>query len=235
MLAAGKNAKKASHPPSRNSLHKIDSISDRSQKELRMDLIIKAFQSRTVAATKLNEKSSRSHLIVTLHLTATHGEQNITNYGELNIADLAGNEHVTRSGASDNKDRMKEAKNINLDHLALKSYLLAIKSGRVATYRDRQLTQMMQPCIANQGRILMLITLSPEKENISSSKRSLELARDISMCMLGEAQQRTNKKAVEKNTTVKNTTKKKKRTGAHKMKDEGKKKKEGKRGCTHAK
>ena len=56
-------------------------------------------QNRTVAATSMNERSSRSHSVLTVTLI---GNNNITGAhveGILNLVDLAGSERVAKSGA----------------------------------------------------------------------------------------------------------------------------------------
>ena len=60
---------------------------------------------RVVGSTKMNNTSSRSHAIFTIHY---NDKQNAAKF---NIVDLAGSERQTKTGASG--DRLKEANNIN--------------------------------------------------------------------------------------------------------------------------
>lgn len=72
-------------------------------------------KSRTVAATNMNEESSRSHAVFKITLThtlydvksGTSGEK----VGKLSLVDLAGSERATKTGAAG--DRLKEGSNIN--------------------------------------------------------------------------------------------------------------------------
>ncbi|KAK2510882.1 hypothetical protein Q9233_017400 [Columba guinea] len=72
-------------------------------------------KSRTVAATNMNEESSRSHAVFNIILThtlydvqsGTSGEK----VGKLSLVDLAGSERATKTGAAG--DRLKEGSNIN--------------------------------------------------------------------------------------------------------------------------
>ncbi|KAF9974515.1 kinesin motor protein cin8 [Actinomortierella ambigua] len=75
---------------------------------------------RTVAATKSNEKSSRSHSIfsITVHIKelADDGEE-LLKIGKMNLVDLAGSENIARSGAESVQAR--EAGRINQSLLTL--------------------------------------------------------------------------------------------------------------------
>lgn len=75
---------------------------------------------RTVAATKSNDKSSRSHGVfsITIHVkeTTDDGEE-LLKIGKLNLVDLAGSENIARSGAEFNQAR--EAGRINQSLLTL--------------------------------------------------------------------------------------------------------------------
>jgi len=75
---------------------------------------------RTVAATKSNDKSSRSHGIfsITVHVkeTTDDGEE-LLKIGKLNLVDLAGSENIARSGAE--ATQAKEAGRINQSLLTL--------------------------------------------------------------------------------------------------------------------
>lgn len=76
---------------------------------------------RSVAATKMNDLSSRSHAIfsITVHIKeATPGGEELLKVGKLNLVDLAGSENIGRSGAV--QQRAKEAgmiNQVNLDSL----------------------------------------------------------------------------------------------------------------------
>ena len=68
-----------------------------------MELIDRGSANRHIAATKMNERSSRSHSVFTAHVTAHEkAESGLTNvrYSKLNLIDLAGSERVGKSGAT---------------------------------------------------------------------------------------------------------------------------------------
>ena len=95
----------------------------------RVESILKrAATNRSVAATKANERSSRSHSVFILRLT---GENSITgekSEGTLNLVDLAGSERLSHSGAKG--ERLKETQNINRSLSCLGDVIGALGQGK---------------------------------------------------------------------------------------------------------
>ncbi|RYH20469.1 hypothetical protein EON65_23365 [archaeon] len=114
-----------------------------------------AAQHRSVTSTKMNERSSRSHAIFTLHLTASNAEQGIQLNGALNLVDLAGSERVDRSGVSGAAFKETVAINKSLSSLADVFNALAKKQPHVP-YRNSKLTHLLQPCLSGDGKTLMV-------------------------------------------------------------------------------
>ena len=88
----------------------------------------RAMNNRSVAATKANERSSRSHSVFILKLI---GENSITgerSEGTLNLVDLAGSERLSHSGATG--DRLKETQNINKSLSCLGDVIGALGQGK---------------------------------------------------------------------------------------------------------
>lgn len=74
---------------------------------------------RQIAATKMNDTSSRSHGIftVTVHIKeSTSDGEELVKVGKLHLVDLAGSENIGRSGAV--QGRAKEAGMINQVNIA---------------------------------------------------------------------------------------------------------------------
>ena len=88
----------------------------------------RAMGNRSVAATKANERSSRSHSVFILKLL---GENHITgekSEGTLNLVDLAGSERLAHSGATG--ERLKETQNINKSLSCLGDVIAALGQGK---------------------------------------------------------------------------------------------------------
>lgn len=91
-------------------------------------ILRRAAANRSVAATKANERSSRSHSVFILRL---FGENNITgerSEGTLNLVDLAGSERLSHSGATG--ERLKETQNINRSLSCLGDVIGALGQGK---------------------------------------------------------------------------------------------------------
>ena len=71
----------------------------------------RGYQTRTTFATSSNEHSSRSHCMLSVHVTASNKHTNMVARGTLHLVDLAGSERVGKSGVTG--ARLKEAQAIN--------------------------------------------------------------------------------------------------------------------------
>jgi kinesin family protein C1 len=91
-------------------------------------MLKQAANNRSVAATKSNERSSRSHSVFILKLIGKNSTTNETSEGTLNLVDLAGSERLKQSGAEG--DRMKETQNINKSLSCLGDVIGALGQGK---------------------------------------------------------------------------------------------------------
>jgi kinesin family protein C1 len=96
---------------------------------------------RTVAATLMNERSSRSHSVFTLRVVGTNVSTGENCEGALNLVDLAGSERLNTSGAGNDKDRLRETQAINKSLSALGDVIAALgekseKADKHIPYRN---------------------------------------------------------------------------------------------------
>ncbi|XP_074065285.1 kinesin-like protein KIF13B isoform X1 [Macrotis lagotis] len=142
-------------------------------------------KSRTVAATNMNEESSRSHAVFKIILThtlydvqsGTSGEK----VGKLSLVDLAGSERATKTGAAG--DRLKEGSNINksLTTLGLVISALADQSAgrnknKFVPYRDSVLTWLLKDSLGGNSKTAMVATVSPAADNYDETLSTLRYA-----------------------------------------------------------
>ncbi|KAL3635560.1 hypothetical protein CASFOL_020107 [Castilleja foliolosa] len=166
------------------SLHPVNSTTDV------LELMNIGLMNRAVGATALNERSSRSHSILTVHVRGVDLETNAVLRGCLHLVDLAGSERVDRSEATG--DRLREAQHINKSLSALGDVIFALaqKSAHVP-YRNSKLTQVLQSSLGGQAKTLMFVQLNPDVESYSETVSTLKFAERVSGVELGAA--RSNK------------------------------------------
>ncbi|OEL30988.1 Kinesin KP1 [Dichanthelium oligosanthes] len=166
------------------SLHPVKSTSDV------LDLMEIGQTNRAVGSTALNERSSRSHSILTVHVRGLDLKNGSTSRGCLHLIDLAGSERVERSEAIG--DRLKEAQYINKSLSALGDVIFALaqKNAHVP-YRNSKLTQVLQSSLGGQAKTLMFVQINPDTESYSETMSTLKFAERVSGVELGAA--RSNK------------------------------------------
>ncbi|KAL6306189.1 P-loop containing nucleoside triphosphate hydrolase protein [Sparassis latifolia] len=160
-------------------------------------LLARAQSRRTVAATLMNERSSRSHSVFTLRI---YGENTLTSEvceGSLNLVDLAGSERLEKSGAAENKDRLKETQNINRSLSALGDVIAALgekgdgKSDKHIPYRNSKLTYLLQNSLSGNSKTLMVLNLSPLASHLNESLCSLRFATKVNNTTIGTAKKQS--------------------------------------------
>lgn len=104
-------------------------------------ILKRAAANRSVAATKANERSSRSHSVFILRLLGYNTITGERCEGTLNLVDLAGSERLSHSGATG--ERLKETQNINRSLSCLGDVIGALGSGKEGghvPYRNSKVT-----------------------------------------------------------------------------------------------
>lgn len=136
---------------------------------------------RSVAATKMNATSSRSHAILTLHIKKK--TQNAELVSQLHLVDLAGSERASSTGAEG--DTLMEGANINksLTTLGMCLSRLAEVSGGGAKghvpYRDSQLTWLLNDSLGGNSKTAMLANISPASINAEETLSTLRFASTV--------------------------------------------------------
>lgn len=136
------------------------------------ETLVAGSANRAMAATDMNEQSSRSHLLVQIYGTITPPEGK-TKTSLITLVDLAGSERIAKSGVTG--DRAKEAIGINKSLTALGSVInaRAAKSGHTP-FRDSTLTHLLQDSLSGDAKTLMLLQINPCKDHVEESLCSLQ-------------------------------------------------------------
>nr|CAB3259008.1 kinesin-like protein KIF13A [Phallusia mammillata] len=149
------------------------------------ELMSEGSKSRTVAATKMNAESSRSHAVFTLIVTHTMTDVQSGVSGErvskLSLVDLAGSERSSKTGASG--ARLKEGSNINKSLTTLGLVISALadqaagkSKNKFVPYRDSTLTWILKDNLGGNSRTTMVATLSPSADNYEETLSTLRYA-----------------------------------------------------------
>ncbi|TMW65051.1 hypothetical protein Poli38472_009218 [Pythium oligandrum] len=128
---------------------------------------------RAVAATGMNEGSSRSHSVFMVTLYQRNLVNQATKAGKLYLVDLAGSEMVRKTGASGKQ--LEEAKTINKSLSALGNVINALTdpSSQHIPYRDSKLTRVLQESLGGNSKTALIINVSPSSYNTSETISTL--------------------------------------------------------------
>ncbi|XP_063943144.1 kinesin-like protein KIN-14I [Daucus carota subsp. sativus] len=151
-----------------------------------MHLMDLGFKNRAVSSTTMNDRSSRSHSCLTVHVKGKNLTSGTVLRGCMHLVDLAGSERVDKSEVVG--DRLKEAQHINKSLSALGDVIasLAQKNAHVP-YRNSKLTQLLQDALGGQAKTLMFVHISPESDALGETISTLKFAERVSTVELGAA------------------------------------------------
>jgi len=142
-------------------------------------LVAQAAANRAVAATGMNENSSRSHQVTTVTIETRDGESGAMRFAKLCLVDLAGSEQVRRTHATGLN--LDEAKVINSSLSALGNVINALASRRDTPsartshvpYRDSKLTRLLQDSLGGNSRTSLVICCSPSLQDARETTSTL--------------------------------------------------------------
>ncbi|XP_078281437.1 kinesin-like protein KIF1B isoform X3 [Rhinoraja longicauda] len=155
------------------------------------DLMDAGNKARTVAATNMNETSSRSHAVFTIVFTQKRHDVETDlcteKVSKISLVDLAGSERADSTGAKGT--RLKEGANINKSLTTLGKVISALaevdnapskskkkKKSDFIPYRDSVLTWLLRENLGGNSRTAMVAALSPADINYDETLSTLRYA-----------------------------------------------------------
>ena len=145
---------------------------------------------RSVASTKMNSDSSRSHLMLQLKVVGVNKISHVRTVGKLTLVDLAGSERISKTEASG--DRLVEAAAINKSLTALGQVFAALANNSPhVPYRNSKLTHALQDSLGGDSKTCVFVALSPLESNLAETHSTLKFGQNIRKIELGPATRRT--------------------------------------------
>ncbi|XP_060522822.1 kinesin-like protein unc-104 isoform X3 [Cylas formicarius] len=152
------------------------------------DLIDEGNKARTVAATNMNETSSRSHAVFTIFFTQQRVDETTQlateKVSKISLVDLAGSERADSTGAKGT--RLKEGANINKSLTTLGKVISALaemasktkksKKADFIPYRDSVLTWLLRENLGGNSKTAMIAAISPADINYDETLSTLRYA-----------------------------------------------------------
>ncbi|KAK9306150.1 hypothetical protein QLX08_003054 [Tetragonisca angustula] len=150
------------------------------------DLIDEGNKARTVAATNMNETSSRSHAVFTIFFTQQKHDSTTglvtEKVSKISLVDLAGSERADSTGAKGT--RLKEGANINKSLTTLGKVISALaeiatkkkKKADFIPYRDSVLTWLLRENLGGNSKTAMIAAVSPADINYDETLSTLRYA-----------------------------------------------------------
>ena len=152
--------------------------------------VVSALRDRHTGTHQMNERSSRSHMLLTLHVDSlplkapsggSAGEP--PTYGSLSIVDLAGSERPKETGSRG--AALREAGHINKSLYTLGKVIAGMaKPGRAGRkrnvpFRDSTLTKLLIGSLGGSSKTLMIGCISPAETALLESLRTLNFASQV--------------------------------------------------------
>ncbi|KAI8089150.1 uncharacterized protein BX664DRAFT_332300 [Halteromyces radiatus] len=153
-------------------------------------------KARTVAATNMNETSSRSHAVFTVFLTQKRRDEltklETEKVARISLVDLAGSERANSTGATG--ARLKEGANINRSLTTLGKVIAGLAEQSIADskkgnkkpkdsfipYRDSVLTWLLKDSLGGNSKTAMIAAISPaDYDETLSTLRYADQAKKI--------------------------------------------------------
>uniref|UniRef100_A0A8C6Y687 Kinesin-like protein n=1 Tax=Naja naja TaxID=35670 RepID=A0A8C6Y687_NAJNA len=167
--------------PDQNIHLKHLSLQQATNEEEALNLLFLGDTNRMIAETPMNQASTRSHCIFTVHISSKEPGSATIRRSKLHLVDLAGSERVGKTGVGG--QQLTEAKYINLSLHYLEQVIIALseKNRSHIPYRNSMMTSVLRDSLGGNCMTTMIATLSVEKRNIDESISTCRFAQRVAV------------------------------------------------------
>ncbi|NXW28674.1 KIF6 protein, partial [Phaetusa simplex] len=167
--------------PDQNIHLKNLSLQQATNEEEALNLLFLGDTNRMIAETPMNQASTRSHCIFTIHISSKEPGSATIRRSKLHLVDLAGSERVAKTGVGGHL--LTEAKYINLSLHYLEQVIIALaeKNRSHIPYRNSMMTSVLRDSLGGNCMTTMIATLSVDKRNIDESISTCRFAQRVAL------------------------------------------------------
>uniref|UniRef100_A0A3B3DAG2 Kinesin family member 6 n=1 Tax=Oryzias melastigma TaxID=30732 RepID=A0A3B3DAG2_ORYME len=157
------------------------SLQQAANEEEALNLLFLGDTNRMISETPLNQASTRSHCIFTVHLCRREPGSATLQRSKLHLVDLAGSDRVSKTRL--NGLLLTEAKYINLSLHFLEQVILALseRSRSHIPYRNSMLTSVLRDSLGGNCMTTMIATLAVDKRNLDESISTCRFAQRVAL------------------------------------------------------
>ncbi|XP_072103631.1 kinesin-like protein KIF6 isoform X4 [Mobula birostris] len=157
------------------------SLHQANNEEESLNLLFLGDTNRMIAETPMNQASTRSHCIFTIHVSSREPGSATIRRSKLHLVDLAGSERVTKTGVGG--QLLTEAKYINLSLTYLEQVIIALaeKNRTHIPYRNSMMTSVLRDSLGGNCMTTMVATLSVDKKNLEESISTCRFAQRVAL------------------------------------------------------
>ncbi|XP_067883904.1 kinesin-like protein KIF6 isoform X3 [Heterodontus francisci] len=157
------------------------SLHQANNEEESLNLLFLGDTNRMIAETPMNQASTRSHCIFTVHVSSREPGSATIRRSKLHLVDLAGSERVTKTGVGG--QLLTEAKYINLSLTYLEQVIIALaeKNRTHIPYRNSMMTSVLRDSLGGNCMTTMVATLSVDKRNLEESISTCRFAQRVAL------------------------------------------------------
>ncbi|CAN9509167.1 unnamed protein product [Ophioblennius macclurei] len=157
------------------------SLQQAADEEEALNLLFLGDTNRVIAETPVNQSSTRSHCIFTLHVCRREVGSATMRRSKFHLVDLAGSERASKTGLEG--QLLKEVKYINLSLHFLEQVITALSERNRShiPYRNSMLTLVLKDSLGGNCMTTMVANLTADRGNIDESISTCRFAQRVAL------------------------------------------------------